>query len=101
MKKRILLIDDDPKMLGLQRTILTQAGFAVDTAADGIEGIEKLKSEKFDGIVLDVMMPRMDGYETAKQIKKIESNKSTPIVMVTGSTERSALTQGFSPVRSS
>ena len=46
-----------------------------------------------DGIILDVIMPRMDGYETAKQIKKLEEHK--PIVMVTASIERSAMTQGF------
>ena len=48
-----------------------------------------------DGIILDVMMPRMDGYETAKQIKKLEGHKTTPIVMVTASIERSVMTQGF------
>ncbi len=96
MAKKILLIDDDPKILVLQKTILSKEGYAVETAADGREGIEKLKQERFDGIVLDVMMPYMDGYETAKQIKKIEAHKTTPIVMVTATTERDAMTQGFS-----
>jgi CheY-like chemotaxis protein len=48
--------------------------------------------------VLDVMMPRIDGYETAKQIKKMEGHNATPIVMVTASVERSAMTQGFRSV---
>jgi len=73
MPKKILVIDDDPRMLVL----------------------EKLQTGRYDGIVLDVMMPRMDGYETAKQIKKLEEHKTTPIVMVTASVERSAMTQGF------
>ncbi len=95
MSKKILVIDDDPKMLVVERTILSQAGFSVETASDGVEGLEKLKAASFDGIVLDVMMPRMDGYETAKQIKKLDAHKSTPIVMVTASTERGAMSQGF------
>ncbi|MCI0624328.1 MAG: response regulator [Acidobacteria bacterium] len=95
MSKKILVIDDDPKMLVLERTILVQGGFAVETASDGVEGLEKLQAGRYDGIVLDVMMPRMDGYETAQQIKKLEAHKTTPIVMVTASTERSAMSQGF------
>lgn len=95
MSKKILLIDDDPKMLVLEKTILSHGGYAVETASDGVEGLDKLKAGSFDGIVLDVMMPRMDGYETAKAIKKLDAHKATPIVMVTASTERSAMTQGF------
>ena len=95
MPKKILVIDDDPRMLVLEKTILAQGGFAVETALDGMEGLEKLQAGRYDGIVLDVMMPRMDGYETAKQIRKLEEHKTTPIVMVTASTERSAMTQGF------
>lgn len=95
MPKKILVIDDDPKMLVLEKTILVQGGFAVETASDGIEGLEKLQAGPYDGIVLDVMMPRMDGYETAKRIKKLDEHKTTPIVMVTASIERSALPQGF------
>ena len=95
MPKKILVIDDDAKILVLEKTILVQGGFAVETASDGIEGLEKLRAGGYDGIVLDVIMPRMDGYETAKQIKKLKEHKTTPIVMVTASTERSAMTQGF------
>jgi len=50
-------------------------GFAVETAPDGVEGLEKLQAGPCDGIILDVMMPRMDGYETAKEIKKFEEHK--------------------------
>ena len=50
MAKKILLIDDDPKILVLEKTILSKEGYAVETAADGKEGIEKLKQERFDEI---------------------------------------------------
>lgn len=95
MPKKFLLIDDDPEMLGLETAILTEDGFEVDTASDGPEGIGKLEANNYDGIVLDVMMPGMDGYETAKRIQELAFHKSTPIVMVTGVTERGALAQGF------
>lgn len=96
MAKKILLVDDDPKILVLEKTILTQGGFLVDTASDGKEALEKLQGNTYDGIVLDVMMPAMDGYETATEIKKLEKHKTTPIVMVTATAERNALTRGFS-----
>jgi DNA-binding response OmpR family regulator len=95
MSKKILVIDDDPRMLVLEKTILVQGGFAVETASDGVEGLEKLQAGPYDGIVLDVMMPRMDGYETAQQIKKLKEHQTTPIVMLTASPERSAMSQGF------
>ena len=95
MPKKILLVDDDSKILLLEKTILTQSGFSVETALDGLEALEKLKKGSFDGIVLDILMPHMDGYETAKEIKKLENHKSTPIVMVTAAPEKDAMTQSF------
>jgi DNA-binding response OmpR family regulator len=95
MAKRILLIDDDLKIINLEKAILTQGGFVVETALDGAEGIEKLKTTQFDVIVLDIMMPSMDGYEVARKIKQMESHKGVPIVMVTAATEPDAMTQGF------
>ena len=95
MPKKILLVDDDPKILLLQKTILTQSGFAVETASNGLEALETVKKNSFDAIVLDIMMPHMDGYETAKEIKKLESHKATPIVMVTAAPEKEAMKQSF------
>jgi DNA-binding response OmpR family regulator len=95
MAKRILLIDDDAKILNLEKAILSHEGFEVETALDGAAGIEKLKSGQYDVIVLDVMMPTMDGYEVARKIKQMDSHKSIPIVMVTGATEHDAMTRGF------
>ena len=95
MPKKILLVDDDPKILLLEKTILNQSGFSVETASDGLEALEKLKKSSYDAIVLDILMPRMDGYETAKEIKKLENHKTTPIVMVTAAQEREAMKQSF------
>jgi len=95
MPKKILLVDDDPKILTIEKTILTQGGYTVDTALDGASALEKLKASQFDGIILDVLMPYMDGYEVAKEVKKLESYKETPIIMVTAAQERDALKHGF------
>jgi DNA-binding response OmpR family regulator len=95
MPKKILLVDDDPRILTIEKTILTQGGYAVDTAPDGVVALEKIKASHYDGIVLDILMPYMNGYEVAKEIKKLEDYKSTPIVMITAATERDALKQGF------
>src|SRR5262249_16436869 len=95
MAKKILLIDDDAKILNLEKAILSQGGFDVDTALDGAEGIEKLKAGKYDVIVLDVIMPSMDGYEVGGKIKQMESHRAIPIVMVTAKTEHDAMKQGF------
>jgi two-component system, sensor histidine kinase and response regulator len=95
MPKKVLLIDDDPKILLLEKTILNQAGISVEMAANGLEGLEKLKISSYDAIVLDIMMPHMDGYETAKEIKKLQNHKATPIVMVTAAQEREAMKQSF------
>jgi two-component system alkaline phosphatase synthesis response regulator PhoP len=82
-------------MLVLGKTILVQGGVAVETALDSVEGLEKRQAGRDDRIVLDVMMPRMDDYEAAKPIRKLEEHKTTPIVRVTASTDRRAITQGF------
>jgi len=95
MPKKILLVDDDSKILLLQKTILTQSGFSVETASNGLEALDKLKNGSFDGIVLDIMMPLMDGYETAREIKKLENHKTTPIIMVTAAPEKEAMKQSF------
>ena len=99
MSKRILLVEDDSEILGLQKEILTRAGFAVDSATGGSHALEQLKTVKYDAIVLDVEMPGMDGYEVARQIRQLkgsESNRGTPIIFVTGTTDREAMQRGFS-----
>src|SRR4030095_15540952 len=73
MAKKILLIDDDAKIVNLEKAILTQGGFEVDTALDGAEGLEKLRTGQYDVIVLDIRMPAMDGYEVARKIKQMHS----------------------------
>ena len=78
--KTILVIDDDPKLAVLLNEYLGSRGFFVEVASDGLEGLAKVKQMEFSAIVLDVMMPKMDGFETLREIRKISN---IPVLMLT------------------
>lgn len=79
-RMRLLVIEDEPDLLaGLARALRNQ-GYAVDTAADGEEGLCKAKFNDYDAIVLDVMLPQLDGWEVLDQLRAI---KTTPVLMLT------------------
>lgn len=82
-KKRILCIEDEPEMIELIRIILEKRGFEVKGAVGGKEGLEKARSEKPDLILLDLMMPEMDGWEVYRQLKNDEELKNIPVIIVT------------------
>ena len=81
--KRILCIEDEPDMIELIRLILTRHGFDVFGANGGIEGVRKIREEMPDLILLDIMMPDMDGWEVYQQIKADEKTKDIPVIVVT------------------
>ena len=81
--KTILVVDDDPTVRKLLQTRLEAAFYQVITALDGEEGLAKFREEKPDLIILDVMMPKMDGYTFVQEFKKIGDLRATPIIMVT------------------
>jgi len=76
----ILVIDDDRHTRKLFRAILENAGYTVSTASDGAEALDLMDSEHIDLVVLDIMMPHMDGYEFTKALREVENN--LPILMV-------------------
>ena len=78
---QILVAEDDRHTARLMQAVLTHAGYEVHLAADGIEALEMMDRQHIDLIVLDVMMPRMDGYEFTEQLRSV--NNYTPILMVT------------------
>ena len=78
---KILIADDEDELLELLRFSLDASGFEVVTARDGEKALFLARSEKFDAIVLDVMMPKLDGYHTASQIS--EDPKAPPILLLT------------------
>ena len=66
----ILIVDDDDKIRNLLKDFLTENSFLISTAADAMEALEKLNSLSFDLIIIDIMMPGMDGYELTKKIRE-------------------------------
>ncbi len=83
MARKILVVDDETELLKAISILLKTSGYEVITAQDGQEGLEKAKSLSPDLIVLDVLMPKMDGYEVCRMLKFDEKYKSIPIIMLT------------------
>ncbi len=71
---KLLVVDDEEKIRGMIEKYALHEGYEVDTAVDGLEAVKKFASEHYDVVVLDVMMPQMDGYETLKKMKEIREN---------------------------
>lgn len=86
-KNKILLVDDEPDILEFLSYNLIKEGYEVTTAENGLESIKKAKVVKPDLILMDVMMPEMDGIEACEEIRKIPSLKKTLIVFLTARTE--------------
>ncbi len=82
-KAQILVVDDNKITTKLMRRYLEANGFEAREAYDGIDCLEKVEEAMPDAVVLDVMMPRMDGYETVKRLKENEKTKHIPVVIVT------------------
>ncbi|MBI3695932.1 MAG: response regulator transcription factor [Acidobacteria bacterium] len=78
---KLLVVEDEPKMAALLRKGLEEEGYAVTVAADGPTGLEYAQTSDFDLIVLDVMLPRMDGFEVARRLRA--RHNRTPILMLT------------------
>ena len=81
--KSILCIEDEPEMIDLMRLILGRRGFSVKGAAGGIEGLRMIRAERPDLVLLDLMMPDMDGWEVYQQMKADENTKNIPVIVVT------------------
>lgn len=77
---RLLVVEDEPDLLAGLVTALRREGYAVDTAEDGEDGLFKAECTDYDGIVLDVMLPRIDGWELLARLRKV---KATPVLMLT------------------
>src|SRR5258708_1089655 len=80
---RVLIADDSPLVLRMIEKMLAAAGYSVLTARDGLEAIEKAMAEGVDLVILDVMMPRMNGYQACRLLKTEPSTKSVPVVILT------------------
>lgn len=82
-KKKILVIDDEPQLLAVLKTRLESNNYEVITAVDGNDGIEKLLKELPDLILLDIKMPKKDGYTFVKEMRANRNVKDTPVIILT------------------
>ena len=85
MKRNILVVDDDPQIRLLITKMLEQGGFLVRAIADGYTAVEELKRFPYDLIILDIMMPLMNGFTTLRNIQSDDNYKKQPIIMLTSS----------------
>jgi two-component system, chemotaxis family, chemotaxis protein CheY len=83
MAKKILFVDDSASMRQILKMAITNAGYEVDTADDGVQGSAQAEQERYNLIISDVNMPNMNGIDMLKKIKSGRTNKFTPVVMLT------------------
>lgn len=95
MKHSILLVDDDPNLRDMLRAMLEMGGFAVIEAEDGLDALEKLEEITPDVLVLDVMMPNLDGVSLCKQLRSDAEFVGLPIIMLSGKTQHRAVEEGM------
>ncbi len=95
LKKKILLVDDSKTALLMEKMILGKAGHELVMAADGEEALQKASEECPDLILLDIMMPNMDGIEVCRRLRAQEATRSTPIIMVTTRGEEEFVEEAF------
>ena len=86
MNERLLIVEDDASALRLIEFSLQQEGYDVTTATNGLEGLKKGKNEKFDLIILDLMLPGIDGFEICSRLRKETDTAQTPILILSTKT---------------
>ncbi len=83
LQKRILVVDDEPDFAAIVQGNLEKEGFSVEVAYNGVEGLEKVHANPPDAIVLDVMMPELDGYKVCSKLKGDDQYCEIPIILLT------------------
>ncbi|HTP80174.1 MAG TPA: response regulator transcription factor [Bacteroidota bacterium] len=83
-RKRVLVVEDTDVVQVMMKRWVTNAGYDVETASDGAEALEKAKAVTPDIILLDVVMPKLNGFAVCRELRKLEHTKKTPIIIVTG-----------------
>ena len=93
--ERILAVDDSATVLEMIKSVLVAEGYDVITASDGAEGLETARRERPDLILLDVMLPKLDGYRVCRLLKFDQKYKNIPIIMLTAKTEEQSMVTGM------
>jgi len=95
MEIKILVVDDDVFTLRVMDEVLSSLGVETRSVSDSREAATMIHKEKFDGIFLDLMMPNVDGFELARQVRQSSRNKRTPIVIITGKEDKKTVALAF------
>lgn len=93
--ERVLVVDDEPDILSILVYHLSREGYRVSTAVTGRTAIRSAVAETPDLVVLDLMLPEMDGYEVLAQLRQHESTRATPVILLTARTEEEERLKGF------
>ena len=86
MRKKILIVEDNAELLELLRLAVKQAGFSVITATNGIEALDQVKSAEPDLVVLDLVLPELDGFAVCETLRRNPATGHIPIILLTGLT---------------
>lgn len=95
MARKILAVDDEKHIVRLVQVNLERQGYEVVTANDGKEALEKVDSERPDLVVLDVMMPYMDGFEVLQNLRRNPSTRDIPVIMLTAKAQDADVFRGW------
>ena len=95
MGKRILAVDDEPRVLAVIQRRLEAAGYEVITAVEGYEGLKKARNESPELIVLDLILPNLNGYQICAMLKGDKRYKEIPILMLTARSQEQDITEGM------
>lgn len=94
-KKTILIVEDDSFVMDIYQTKLVQEGFGITTAANGMEALKILEKEKPNLILLDIIMPYVDGLEVLKKVRSMDQMKDVPIILLTNLSQKEEVDQGM------
>ena len=89
LKKRILIVDDESDFVNMTRFYFENRGYEVFSASDGEEGLKQARSLKPDIVLLDIMMPKMNGYQVCRELKKSPTEPTCHVIMLTAKSQES------------
>ena len=96
MSRTILVVDDEPNARSLLRLILVRAGFEVLVAQDGFEALREIQDQIPDAMILDIMMPGIDGFEVCERLRNNEETADLPIIMLSARADSESINKGLS-----
>lgn len=96
MKKKILIVDDEEVILKILRLRLSKLGYEVREATDGEQAIEQLENGDFGLVILDILMPKKDGWQVLREVKSNPRTKNIPVIILTAKDEDIDMSKGYS-----